>query len=188
MAEVTQEEHEHKASGIAKAGLTTGIIGTSLGAINAITNGAGLAGILGSNTNTAVQDKLSALRDENILLKAAADTTDKTNTLQLQLVRQDEQIKSLRTEVYQAIGNEAQQRTSADAFLRQYTDDNFVRAKKCVDAQSITPPVMVFPYGNPSNAPVAPWPYPFPPFNPLFPPPPASSGSTTTAPATQNNG
>lgn len=36
-----------KSSGVAKAGLTTGIIGTSLGAINALSNGAGLLNGLG---------------------------------------------------------------------------------------------------------------------------------------------
>ncbi len=40
-------ELEKHSSGVAKAGLTTGIIGTSLGALNALGNGAGLLGGLG---------------------------------------------------------------------------------------------------------------------------------------------
>lgn len=192
MAEVTQEEHEHKASSIAKAGLTTGIIGTSLGALNMLGSGAGLLGLIGGNNGrgNAQAEKLEALRDENLLLKSAANTEAKYNDLNVRFVRQEEQIKALRAETYQAINTEALQRQNADASLRQYTDDNFVRAKKCVDAQAITPPVMVFPYGNPSNAPVAPWPLPFPPFNPLFPPPAqgSTSSGTTTPTDTANNG
>lgn len=47
-------EFERHSSGVAKAGLTTGIIGTSLGAINMLGAGAGLLGGLGGIVNPRV--------------------------------------------------------------------------------------------------------------------------------------
>jgi len=184
MPEVTQEMHEHKASGIAKAGLTTGIIGTSLGAINTLTNGAGLMGLIGGGNGgqsrqvAELQAQNNALRDENLLLKASAASTAQFNELNLQIVHLQDENKALRAEFAQAMNFEAMQRQNGDAFLRQYIDDNFIRAKKCVDAQQITPPVMSYPFGAPSNAPVAPYPYP-PAFLPYPPPfqPPANAGT-----------
>lgn len=47
-------EFENHASGTAKAGLTTGIIGTSLGALNLLANGGGILGGLTGNNGTVV--------------------------------------------------------------------------------------------------------------------------------------
>ena len=93
MAEIEEKEHEHKSSGIAKAGLVTGIIGTSLGALNTGVGGGLLSGLTGNNKQA---EQIAALRDENIMLKSAALTNEKTNDLNVRLVRQEEQIKSMR--------------------------------------------------------------------------------------------
>ena len=53
---------DYASKGVGTAGLTTGIIGTSLGLLN---NGGGLGGILGGNSN-----KVSELMSENSMLKA----------------------------------------------------------------------------------------------------------------------
>ena len=82
-------------------GLVTGIIGTSLGALNSM--GGTLGGLLGGNGASAANKEISALRDENILLKSGKYTDDKTLGMTVQLARQEEQIKALRTEVGQAI-------------------------------------------------------------------------------------
>lgn len=191
MPEVTQEMHEHKASGIAKAGLTTGIIGTSLGAINTLTNGAGLMGLIGGGNGgqsrqvAELQAANNALRDENILLKADVSANAKINELNIKVVQLQDENKALRAEFAQALNSEAERRMNGDAFLRQYIDDNFIRAKKCVDAQQITPPVMSYPFGAPSNAPIAP--YPYPPFLP-FPPPFQPPTGTTVQSGSSNSG
>ena len=187
MAEIEEKEHEHKSSGIAKAGLVTGIIGTSLGALNTGVGGGLLSGLTGNNKQA---EQIAALRDENIMLKSAALTNEKTNDLNVRLVRQEEQIKSMRTEFGQALQLESVQRANGDANLRQYVDDNFVHAKKCVAAQDITPAVGLWPFGTPSFAQpaVAPFPpfgYPFPPFGPV-PPVAGSTGSSSSAPDVTN--
>ena len=192
MAEIEEKEHEHKSSGIAKAGLVTGIVGTTLGAMGA----AGGTGILGALTGNGGKqsEQLASLRDENIMLKSAALTNEKTNELNVRLVRQEEQIKSMRVEFGQALQMETVQRQNGDVNLRQYVDDNFVHAKKCVAAQDITPAVGLWPFGTPSFAQpaVAPFPpfgYPFPPFAPVPPIPPASgavSGTSSSSPDVTN--
>ena len=94
------------------------------------------------------------------------------------------------TEFGQALQLESVQRANGDANLRQYVDDNFVHAKKCVAAQDITPAVGLWPFGTPSFAQpaVAPFPpfgYPFPPFGPV-PPVAGSTGSSSSAPEVTN--
>ena len=190
MAEIEEKEHEHKSSGIAKAGLVTGIVGTTLGAMGAA-GGTGILGALTGNGNKQAE-QIATLRDENIMLKSAALTNEKTNELNVRLVRQEEQIKSMRVEFGQALQMETVQRQNGDVNLRQYVDDNFVHAKKCVAAQDITPAVGLWPFGTPSFAQpaVAPFPpfgYPFPPFAPV---PPAAgtaaSGSSSSTPEVNN--
>lgn len=176
MADVVEQEHDHHSSGVAKAGLVTGIIGTSLGALNSM--GGTLGGLLGGNGAFAANKEISALRDENILLKSGKYTDDKTLPLELQLVRQEEQIKALRTEVGQAIQMESVQRQNGDTSLRQYVDATFIVADKCVPANKLNPPCTVWgtnlpSYANPVFAPLPPFgPYPWP-----FPPPPAADAS-----------
>lgn len=177
MADVIEQEHDHKSSGVAKAGLVTGIIGTSLGALNGM--GGALGGILGGNgANNAAQSKIAELQNENTLLKSGKYTDDKTLPLELQLVRQEEQIKALRTEVGQAIQMESVQRQNGDTSLRQYVDATFIVADKCVPANKLNPPCTVWgtnlpSYANPVFAPLPPFgPYPWP-----FPPPPAADAS-----------
>lgn len=187
MAEIEEKQVEHKSSGIAKAGLVTGIVGATLGAMNTGL-GTGLLGLGGNNANA---DKLNALRDENIMLKSAALTNEKTNDLQIQVVRQEEQIKAMRTEFGQALQLEAVQRQNGDVNLRQYVDDNFVHAKKCVAAVDITPAVGLWPFGTPSFAQpgVAPFPpfgYPFPPIVPPIVPPVTGSSTSSSAPDVTN--
>ena len=139
-------------------------------------------------------EQIASLRDENIMLKSAALTNEKTNELNVRLVRQEEQIKSMRVEFGQALQMETVQRQNGDVNLRQYVDDNFVHAKKCVAAQDITPAVGLWPFGTPSFAQpaVAPFPpfgYPFPPFAPVPPIPPASgavSGTSSSSPDVTN--
>ena len=188
MADVEEKMTEHKSSGIAKAGLVTGIVGATLGGINSMANGAGLLG-LGGNGNRQ-QEKINELRDENILLKSNAETTEKTNALQLQVVRQEEQIKAMRTEFGQALQMEVYRRENGDANIRQYVDDNFIKAKKCVAAQDITPAVGLWPFGTPSFA--TPGVAPFPPFAPWYPFPPVNNEGTTAnaqnSGSSQNNG
>ena len=192
MAEIEEKEHEHKSSGIAKAGLVTGIVGTTLGAMGAA-GGTGILGALTGNGNKQAE-QIASLRDENIMLKSAALTNEKTNELNVRLVRQEEQIKSMRVEFGQALQMETVQRQNGDVNLRQYVDDNFVHAKKCVAAQDITPAVGLWPFGTPSFAQpaVAPFPpfgYPFPPFAPVPPIPPASgavSGTSSSSPDVTN--
>lgn len=192
MAEIEEKEHEHKSSGIAKAGLVTGIVGTTLGAMGAA-GGTGILGALTGNGNKQAE-QIASLRDENIMLKSAALTNEKTNELNVRLVRQEEQIKSMRVEFGQALQMETVQRQNGDVNLRQYVDDNFVHAKKCVAAQDITPAVGLWPFGTPSFAQpaVAPFPpfgYPFPPFAPVPPIPPAGgavSGTSSSSPDVTN--
>lgn len=173
MADVVEQEHDHHASGIAKAGLTTGIIGTSLGALNSM--GGTLGGLLGGNNNAK---ELAALREENTLLKSGKYTDEKTLPIQIQLARYDEQLKALRTEVGQAIQLESVQRQNGDTNLRQYVDATFIVADKCVPANKLNPPCTVWgtnlpSYANPVFAPLPPFgPYPWP-----FPPPPAADAS-----------
>ena len=181
MPDVVQEEHDHKSSGIAKAGFVTGIIGTAGTVMNAMANGNGLFGLGGGNQKVeALQNENSKLRDENLLLKANANTAEQVGGLRDQVIRLQEQNTALRTELNQAFALVEERRQN----LKQWTEDNFVRAKKCVDAREITPPVMVFPFGNPSNSPVAPpVPYPFvPPYGypPIVPPANGGSGGTVT--------
>ena len=185
MADVVETEHEHKSSGIAKAGLTTGIIGTALGALNSM--GGTLGTLLGGGNNNAAQASLVELQNENTLLKSGKYTDDKTLPMQIQLARYDEQLKALRTEVGQAIQMESVQRQNGDANLRQYVDATFIVADKCVPANKLNPPCTVWgtnlpSYANPVFAPLPPFgPYPWP-----FPPPPvttpdAASKSTDTS-------
>lgn len=187
MAEIEEKQMEHKSSGIAKAGLVTGIVGATLGAMNTGL-GTGILG-LGNNGNA---EKINTLRDENIMLKSAALTNEKANDLQIQVVRQEEQIKAMRTEFGQALNLEAIQRQNGDVNLRQYVDDNFVHAKKCVAASDITPAVGLWPFGTPSFAqpgiaPFPPFGYPFPPiFPPVVNPTVNSSGSSSSSPEVTN--
>ena len=140
-------------------------------------NGAGLLG-LGTNGNKQ-QDKIDALRDENLLLKSAALTNEKSNALEIQVIELRGQVNSLQ----QALQFEGTQRQQGDAWNRQYVDDNFIKADKCVPAAKLNPPCVVWGTGLPSYAqpifaPVAPW-MPFPP--PATPPASSSSsGSTAT--------
>ena len=61
---------ERHSSGVAKAGLTTGIIGTSLGVLNSGMGGNLLGGILGGGNNMACQAAIAAKDSEIALLKA----------------------------------------------------------------------------------------------------------------------
>ena len=114
MPEVEEHEHEHHSSGIAKAGLTTGIIGTALSTINAMASGAGILG--GGNRQ---QDQINALRDENILLKANAQANEKIHNLELTVVKQGEQITAMRNEFTQALNYEFSARQQSEANLKQ---------------------------------------------------------------------
>ena len=176
MAEV--EEKQHHSSGIAKAGLVTGIIGTALSSMNTVAGGNGglLGGILGGGSSKK-DEQINALRDENILLKSAALTNEKSNALEIQVVQLSGKVDTLN----QALQFEGTQRQQGDAFLRQWADDNFIKADKCVPANKLNPPCTVWGTGLPSYAqPV----WAMPPFPGFLPPPPvqgsASSGTTTT--------
>lgn len=172
MAEV--EEHEHKSSGIAKAGLVTGIIGSALGGINSMANGAGLLGLGGAGSNKQ-QEKIDALRDENLLLKATALTNEKSSVIEIKLAEVTGELNSLK----QALQFEGTQRVQGDAMVRQYVDDNFIKADKCVPAAKLNPPCVAWGTGLPSYAqpifaPIMPW-GPFPPVVP-----PTQNGGTAT--------
>lgn len=170
MPEVEEHEHEHKSSGIAKAGLVTGIIGTTMSVINAAANG---TNIFGGGNNNYQQDEINRLRNENVLLLAEKSANEKIHALEITVAKQGEQINAMRTEFGQAINYETSLRIQAENGLRQYIDDNFIKAKKCVDAQTITPPVSVWPFNTPSFA--QPVYAPIPPFSPV----PAPAQTTT---------
>lgn len=187
MAEVIENHKEEThASGIAKAGLTTGIIGTSLGAIAAMSGSNGLLGGLLGGGNNRQQEKIEALRDENLLLKSGKHTDDAVNAINIRLAVLDERQSAMRTEFGQALQLEATQRANGDAMLRQYTDDNFLKADKVLDAKRITPAVALWPFNTPSFASyVAPVPgFPVPGMFPPPPFPPVQSGTGTTDPGT----
>lgn len=176
MAEV--EEHKHKSSGVAKAGLVTGIVG-SVGTVMELARGNGLFG--GGNN-----EKVEALRDENVLLKSKLETSNAVKPLELEVAGLKGEMNNLK----QAIGFEATQRQQGDAFIRQWADDNFVKADKCVPAAKLNPPCTIWgtalpSYAQPIFAPINPW-MPFPP-----PVPPIQSGGTVTnqnSGTTQSNG
>ena len=171
MAEVI--EHEQHSSGVAKAGLVTGIVGatgTALGAMKEM-------GIFGGGKKQ--QEQINALRDENILLKSEKATSEQVNSINVKLAVIEERQAAMRTEFGQALQLEATHRANGDQNLRQYVDDNFLKAGKYLDAQRITPPVSVWPYNTPSFAQYV---FPAPPFPPPVPPtqqPANGSGSNT---------
>lgn len=172
------EVEEHKSSGVAKAGLVTGIVG-SVGTAMELLRGNGLFG--GGNN-----EKVDALRDENILLKSELATGKAVKPIEIELAT----IKGDMDNLKQALGFEATQRQQGDAFIRQWADDNFIKADKCVPAAKLNPPGVIWGTGLPSYAqpifaPINPW-MPFPP-----PVPPTQSGGTVAnqnSGTTQNNG
>ena len=184
MAEV---EEKHHSSGIAKAGLVTGIIGTALSSMNTVSGGNGvLGGLLGGNSKK--DEQLNALRDENILLKSAALTNEKSSALEIQVVQLNGKVDTLT----QALQFEGTQRQQGDQFTRQWAEDNFIKADKCVPANKLNPPCTLWGTGLPSYANPAFLVPPVGPFGPFVPPfvppvvPPTTSGTTTTTPEVTN--
>ena len=192
MAEVKEENQASGSSATAKTAL-----GLSIGALGGLLVNGGLGNVLGGilggngvNGGTASMaaaaasavDKYADMRSEILQLKSEKYTDQGLKPLELQLVRQDEMLKAIRTEMGQALQLEAVQRANGDQNLRQYVDDNFVHAEKMVAASRITPAVSVWPFNTPSFAQAAyPVPFaPFPPFGP-FPPPPAPATGTSSS-------
>ena len=195
---------EFASKGVATGGLTTGIIGTSLAGLLALNNngnGGILGGLLGNNGQ---QDKITALMNENTLLKANAysdnqvkDTNAEVCNLKTEVAVQGQQIQclekqmNLREEITNGkiaqvalASNNGIDKVACALSCLQKTVDGISSAY--VPAGKVTP----LPAPNPFPPLVPPY-YPYPPFPPVVPPvviPPASSGGETTTTSTNTNG
>ena len=179
MAEVV--EQEHKSSGIAKAGLVTGIVGATGAVANALSGNGILGGLLGGGSKS--QERIDALRDENIMLKSELNTNTQVSAINQKIAVLEERQNAMRTEFGQALQLEATHRANGDNSLRQYVDDNFLKAGKYLDAKQITPPVGLWPFGGPSFASYV-TSIPAPGFPPPVPPTVSQSNGTTSSTTT----
>lgn len=84
-------ELEQHSSGVAKAGLTTGIIGTSLGALNMLGNGAGLLGNLTGPRNMGVYDGC-VCSDDRLVNRYEMQQQSKIAELETQIALRDANI------------------------------------------------------------------------------------------------
>ena len=79
-----------ESSGVAKAGLTTGIIGTSLAGLTAINNGGGiLSGLLGNGSNQMAVANALAERDAKIAELTAQKYSDSQDAVLYQATRSE---------------------------------------------------------------------------------------------------
>ena len=172
-----------EASGTAKAGLTTGIIGTALGGLLTLQNGGlgGLGGLFGCGNNNAYNSNLQA---EIAQLKAEryADTigieaykqtvadnkafSDRLFDKYIEPISKEiadmrvreavtaEKIHCLGQEFRSAIALESERRVAGDQNLMCYVNATFVPGKLVMPKDSICPPVM--PQYNSWTAPTTP--------------------------------
>jgi hypothetical protein len=109
---MTYEETKTHSSGVAKAGLTLGIIGTALGGLLAANNGGwGVGGLLGGNSNVraeAEQSTIAALGAEVAQLKSMRYTDQVGIDLYKNIValskEDDAKIGAVQTALVQAVG------------------------------------------------------------------------------------
>lgn len=124
---------EESSSGVAKAGLTTGIIGTSLGALNMLNNGGGLlGGLVGNNraAATAWAFEGGCCSDDRLVNRYELGQQQKISELETQIALRDANIftdqKSL--EMYQYVDGrlrEIERQICLQAVENQKTVDSF---------------------------------------------------------------
>lgn len=188
---------EYASSGVGTAGLTTGIIGTSLAGLMALGNDNGglLGGLFGNNQKN---EKIAALMAENTQLKSQAYTDGQVKELAAELcalrqevTRQGGAVDCLdrRTDERFAFAEKsaAMQQEITDGKIARVADaatcgiQTLQTALNCLQ-QTVSGITRTYvPAGSVTPLP-APFPFPpTPPYPPIFPPQQSSSSSDSTA-------
>lgn len=122
---------EKESSGVAKAGLATGIVGSTLGAINLMGNGAGLVGnLVGRNAGCGVAQYGACCNEDHLVDRFTLEQEQKIAHLETQIALRDANLyndqKSI--EMYKYVDaqfNTIQQQLAAQAVQNQKTADSF---------------------------------------------------------------
>lgn len=151
-------------SGIAKAGLTLGIIGTSLAVLNGMQDGNGILGFGGSRNDELYQLRAEKYTDTKIAevkdqLYAAVIDLDKRTALNEQAERLNREYDNTVRDYMMTIVNnkidcccdrmtmqaayEKEISELADAAILSYVNSTFVSGKLSLPASSITPAVVL---------------------------------------------
>lgn len=158
----TYENNDYTSKGVGTAGLTLGIIGTSLA--SGILNGNGLGGILGNNNPAASPVYQLATKDNEItLLKAQQYSDNKTFALAEKVAGLDARVSVIE---------------KTEPLRDQIIGERVANLQRVLDgiARPFVPNYAVAPGWGPAFV------SPFPP-----PPPAATVGGATSTPATASN-
>ena len=194
---------EYASSGVGTAGLTTGIIGTSLAGLLALNNGDGglLGGLLGGNNQK--NEKIAALMAENTQLKSQAYTDAQVKDLNAEICNLRQQVTKQGGEIdctnlrmnerFAALEKQRQlEQEITDCKIARVADaatcgiNNLKCALDCLQQTVAGITRTYVPAGAVTPLP-APYPFPpVPPYPPFIPPvaPPAEAASSSTSSTT----
>lgn len=153
-----------ESSGVAKAGLATGIVGTSLAGLLTLGQNGGLAGLFGGNACN-LQAELAQLKAEryadsigiNTYKQSVADNkafsdrlfdkyiepiSKEISDMRVREARMEERIHCMGKEFQSAIALESERRLAGDQNLMCYVNATFVPGKLVMPKDAICPPVM----------------------------------------------